>query len=169
MKTAYLGIGGNLNDTLELFKQTIVQLENQGIHVTQTSSIYKTKAWGFESQNDFLNAVFEVRVNVEPLELLARINEVESKLGRVRTQSNNYTDRPIDLDILFYGDEVFNSEKLSIPHEKLHLRNFVLVPLNELIPDFYHPKLHQKISELTKKTIDSEMPIKVIKPLVVNT
>lgn len=112
------------------------------------SPIYKTKAWGFEGQ-DFLNAVIEVTTSLSAKKLLKSILNIEKSLGRERNAgATGYEDRPIDIDILFYGERVLDTEKLKVPHPLLQERLFVLKPLADLAPQRMHPVLGKTVSEL---------------------
>jgi 2-amino-4-hydroxy-6-hydroxymethyldihydropteridine diphosphokinase len=147
MKKVYLGLGSNLGERIELLKDAIRMIgETAGI-VTAISSLYETEPVGLEKGGDFLNIVLCLETNLTSSGLLGRILMIESKLGRVRCETR-YTSRTIDIDILLYNNEIIGTEALSIPHPRLHLRRFVLVPLNELAPDLVHPVLGKTIKEL---------------------
>ena len=140
----YLSLGSNIGDrkkNLEDAKKNI--LEKIGDIITQ-SSIYETEPWGFHAEQNFFNQVIAITTHLQPMDLLKKSLAIESKLGRERT-SENYESRPIDIDILFYGHKIINESKLIVPHPELHKRNFVLIPLNELDPDFRHPIKQKKI------------------------
>lgn len=164
----YLGVGTNLGDRLENIKLAIQLLENEGVKVLKTASIYETKAVGFESDDDFYNTVFEVQTHFSAIELLKITQKVERKIGRKPKVSDNYESRVIDLDILFYKNEVFNTLELTIPHPRIQQRKFVLFPFNELINSGLN-KLTKPISlELEIASIDEMEPIIVHKPLLVS-
>jgi 2-amino-4-hydroxy-6-hydroxymethyldihydropteridine diphosphokinase len=118
------------------------------------SSVYETEPIGLEGGGDFLNLVICLETDLSPSGLLGRILMTESKLGRVRCETR-YTSRTIDIDILLYNDKIIESESLSIPHPRLHLRRFVLVPLNELAPDLTHPVSGETIKELLDSCTDN--------------
>jgi 2-amino-4-hydroxy-6-hydroxymethyldihydropteridine diphosphokinase len=128
------------------------------MNIIQASPIYITPPWGFEEQPDFLNQVLEVQTEIAPRPLLRYLKKIESKMGRLKTFRNG--PRLIDIDILFYGQRVVKSSKLSIPHPRLHERAFVLVPLNDIAPDFVHPILN-----ITVETMLSEIDVKGMRPL----
>lgn len=145
MATAYLGLGSNLGDR----KQNLIQaLELMSKHavVEQVSSIYETEPVGNEEQPLFLNAVCRISTDMKPGQLLRLAKKIEARLGRKHSFPN--APRPIDIDILFYDDEVLNSKELTIPHPKLVERAFVLVPLAEIAPDLVHPGSGKAIKKL---------------------
>ena len=110
-----------------------------------------------DSENWFVNAVVEIKTSLSPQDLLAECQRIEKQLGRKREESKEYSDRTIDIDILFYNKDIINDENLIIPHKFVHLRAFTLVPLLELIPNFEHPVLHKTISELHNDLENPEM------------
>ncbi len=150
----YLGLGSNLGDRLEFLRQARAALAPE-VSLLRCSHIYETAPWGYTDQPAFLNQVVEGQTELEPEALLAKLKSIESELGRV--ENFRYGPRCIDLDILFYGSQIYQSNSLSIPHPAIAERAFVLVPLNELAPDFVHPLLNQKISELMLKLPDHDL------------
>ena len=145
MATAYLGLGSNLGDR----KQNLIQaLELLAKHVVveQVSSVYETEPVGYEQQPLFLNAVCRVSTELKPGQLLRLAKKIEAKLGRKPGFPNS--PRTIDIDVLFYGDEVFSSNELTVPHTRLSERAFVLVPLAEIAPDLVHPASGKIIKNL---------------------
>jgi len=144
----FLALGTNLGDREANLSKAKDSLTPQ-VTVRQESSIYVTPPWGYTDQPEFLNQVIEVQTALEPLPLLQTLKQIENEMGRVKTFRNG--PRLIDLDILFYGERIIDLEGLQIPHPRLHLRAFVLVPLNELAPDFIHPVLGESVSALLLK------------------
>ena len=114
------------------------------IHIK--SSLYETAAWGIQSQPDFLNMVLSVNTSLDPDDLLNAILKIETTLGRHRDMK--WGPRIIDIDILFYENEIINKTALTIPHPFLHKRRFTLIPLAEIAPDYIHPVLNKTITEL---------------------
>lgn len=120
--------------------------------LVERSSSYVTEPWGFEAEEWFLNALLVVETELEPDVLMDTLLGIEADLGRVRhPEQPGYQSRTIDLDILYYGDRVVNTEKVTIPHPLLHLRAFALEPLCEVIPDFLHPVFNLSQTQLLEK------------------
>jgi 2-amino-4-hydroxy-6-hydroxymethyldihydropteridine diphosphokinase len=145
---AYLCLGTNLGDrpaNLAAARSALSEFS----HLEASSSIYETEPWGYADQPRFLNQVIRISTALEPEDLLAALKNIETRLGRQPTF--RYGPRPIDIDILFYDDLLYNSGSLIIPHPRLASRAFVLVPLMELAPDFIHPGLRQPISQLSSQ------------------
>jgi len=115
--------------------------------ITRQSHIYETEPWGFESSDLFWNQVLELAVLISPQEVLNSTQQIEHQLGRTRA-AQHYDSRIIDIDILFYGDQIISLENLTIPHPRIQDRKFALVPLNEIAPDLIHPALQKSISQL---------------------
>jgi len=149
----YLGTGSNLGDRLGNLFQAQAALAPQ-IRLLRASSVYETPPWGYNDQPAFLNQVLEVETELAPQALLTRLKAIEAELGRV--ENFRYGPRSIDIDILFYGGQVFESETLSIPHPMLAERAFVLAPLAELVPELIHPQLKRSAADLLAERPDRE-------------
>lgn len=148
----YLALGTNLGNRLENLHIARQSLPPD-VLIRKTSSIYITPPWGYEEQPDFLNQVLEVETELMPSPLLSYLKEIEAEMGRLETF--RYGPRLIDIDILFYASQVIQEEDLQIPHPRLQERAFVLVPMHEIAPDFFHPVLNETIAALlTKITTD---------------
>lgn len=153
MNTTFLLIGGNLGDraghlgkAVALIRQRIGKIEN-------ISAIYETAAWGKIDQPDYLNQVVKVSTRLQPQEALKAILSIENDMGRIRKKV--WEPRLIDIDILFYNEDIIREEHLRIPHPHLQDRRFVLVPLAEISPAFVHPVLKTTIKELLDKCPDN--------------
>ncbi len=146
--SVYLGLGSNLGERERNLEEAIRLLAGR-VRVERLSSIYETEPVGYLEQPRFLNAVCEVAASLAPGELLALVKEIESALGRMPGFLN--APRPIDLDILFYGDQVIDIPELTIPHPRLTERAFVLVPLAELAPRLVHPVNGKTVAEMVKR------------------
>ena len=117
--------------------------------IIRTSSFYETQPWLEKDTDWYINAVIEAKTNLSPLELLRLGNKIELMLGRVReTESENGDRRPIDIDILFYNNEIIDEDSLIVPHPRLHERAFVLVPFLEVNSEFRHPTINKTIKSL---------------------
>ena len=141
----YLGLGTNLGNRLVNLQNAVDELPPQVI-VLRTSSIYESEPWGYNDQPGFLNQVLEVETGLLPGDLLEYVKQIELKLGRQPTF--RYGPRLIDVDILFYGDQVIDLPALAIPHPRLPERAFMLVPLAELAPNLRHPASHKTVLEM---------------------
>lgn len=149
MEKVFIGLGSNLDEPLSQIKEAIEQLKQiQSVDFISVSSFYSSAPMGPQDQPDYINAVAEVSTSLGAEQLLDELQEIENKQGRVRLQ--RWGARTLDLDILLYGEEVINTERLTVPHSGISERNFVLYPLSDLVdPDFKLPMLGE-ISELLK-------------------
>jgi 2-amino-4-hydroxy-6-hydroxymethyldihydropteridine diphosphokinase len=148
--TVYLGLGTNLGDRHEYLRLSLGFLAER-LKIEKQSPIYETKPVGDQNQPDFLNMVCRVSTRLNPTTLLFMVKGIEAKLGRVPIN----TPRPIDIDILFYGDQVVNTPpQLIIPHPRLHERGFVLFPLADIAPDLVHPVSKKTIQKLLDELAD---------------
>ncbi|WHH60227.1 2-amino-4-hydroxy-6-hydroxymethyldihydropteridine diphosphokinase [Petroclostridium sp. X23] len=144
---SYIGLGSNIGDRKANLDRAIDMFrELNGIEVTAVSSYYNTAPVGYTEQPDFLNAVIELRITLPVSRLLEVCRDIEKSLKRERTI--RWGPRTIDLDILLYGDVMVNQESLTVPHPRMHERDFVMRPLNEIAPKAYHPVFKQTIDEM---------------------
>ena len=145
----YLGLGTNLGDKQAQLQRAVSEIEKRIGRIVALSSFYDTAPWGFHSDNTFLNAAVQVDTTLQPIALLHATQAIERDLGRLSKSTDSvYHDRPIDIDILLYDNEVYHDEELQIPHPLMQQRAFVLRPLAEIAPTLEHPTLHRTIRQL---------------------
>lgn len=154
----FLGLGSNLGNRKNIIEQAIENIKAFS-EIIKVSPLYESSAWGFNSNNEFINLAIQISTELTADQLLENILHIEKELGRMQKTTTFYQDRTIDIDILFYGDQIINSEKLTIPHPKISERLFVLKPLNDISPNYIHPILNKTISELLA-ICDDESEIK---------
>jgi len=157
MNTVYLLTGGNMGDRLHHLTAAATTIALDCGKIVAQSAVYKTSAWGNEEQPDFLNQVLCINTTVTPFKLLRSLLSIEKKMGRTRDKQND--PRTIDLDILFYNDLVITGPSLQVPHPRLHLRRFVLVPLCEIAPGLIHPVFQKSVQQLLNECPD-ELDVK---------
>ena len=154
--TTYVGLGSNLGDRAGNLLLAVRGLMEASFTVCKLSAIYETAPVGFDEADnpaDFLNMVAEIRVtSISPSQMLARMLRIEYLLGR--RDKNMKKPRTVDLDLLLFGDIIYDTEFLTVPHPRMHERRFVLVPLNELAPHVVHPILHRDIKQILNETKD---------------
>ena len=154
MKTVIL-LGGNLGDSKKLFSKAVELLIESGFILLKKSKIYQSPAWGYDSTHLYLNQVVVFETEKDPISLLRSTLRVERELGRERKEGDRYSDRPIDIDLLYLDEAIINEEELIIPHPRLHLRRFTMAPLAEILPDFIHPILKKDHKSLLLLCTDS--------------
>lgn len=146
MTKVYLLLGSNMNNPGKQLSRAIGHINKKIGRISRRSAIYQTAAWGKTAQPDFLNQVIIVQTNLDAEPLMQMILSIEEKMGRIRTEKN--APRIIDIDILFYDKEMIKTKTLHVPHPAMHLRRFVLVPLNALSSNFIHPVFRKTIHQL---------------------
>ena len=166
-KTAYLSIGSNLGNREILLQKAIFEIGNKAGEIRQVSAIYETPSWGFEAE-DFLNACIEVQTLLSPEDLLYELLRIETDFGRERTNSTSYQSRTLDIDIIYYENKIIESNTLTIPHPKMQERKFILKPLADITPQFYHPILNKDTRNLLQGCKDKSIIIKLPKKLFKN-
>lgn len=167
-RITYLSLGTNLGNKTENLQNAIEGIAEKVGNIRKISGVYKTASWGFESE-DFYNCCVEVSTYHAPEKLLSILLQIESNLGRSRIDSDTYLDRNIDIDILLFEDEIIFSKTLTVPHPKMLLRKFVLVPLVEIAPTFFHPIERKQLTFCLQSCEDASeivnTPIQLIRPI----
>lgn len=164
VRTTYLSLGSNLGDRLKNL-QTAVDLINISVgHIKKVSSVYKTRAWGFEG-GDFFNICLELTSSLSPEKMIKIVLGIEQEMGRDRNTDEGYNDRLIDIDILLFDDEVIFFNDLKVPHPKMLDRKFVLVPLTEIAPNVIHPIAKKTILICLQHCTDQETIDKIDKSI----
>ena len=161
MTKLYILLGGNLGDKQLIFSEARKMLADRIGLVSKLSAVYETEPWGFESKDLFWNQALEIETHLSPEEVLSHTHSIEHDLGRVRKE-NQYDSRVIDIDILFYGNQIINHDDLIIPHPRIQYRKFVLVPLGEIIPGLVHPVFQKSVSQLLEECTDQLLVKKLV-------
>ena len=159
MSKVYFSIGSNKGNRSGLINEAIDKIDIIIGKVVLKSSIYETKSWGFNS-NNFYNICILLESTLTPELILNKILTIEKDMGRLKT-ADQYSDRFIDIDILFFDNMIVNSKSLEIPHPRIQLRKFVLTPMLELTPDLIHPILNKSIRQLELECVDKDQPVKI--------
>ncbi|MBQ7450096.1 2-amino-4-hydroxy-6-hydroxymethyldihydropteridine diphosphokinase [bacterium] len=150
MTLVYLSIGSNKGDKVNFIHLATSLIANSDdIKLVRASTLYESEPWGEKNQPWFVNAALEVKTTLSPQEFLSKMQNIETKLGRVKDENTpKWSEREIDIDIIFWGNEIINHPDLKVPHPYAHKRAFVLVPLLELIPDFIHPVIKKSLLDI---------------------
>ncbi len=163
MAIVFLSLGSNLGDRVGYLQQATSLLSAiPDVKIVATSSFYESEPWQMDSENWFVNAVVQISTTLEPEKLLKECQRIESQLGRNsihRTSNGNYTDRTIDIDILFYDNKIINTPDLVIPHKFFHKRAFLMVPMLEIAQDFVHPLFEKTVTDLYDDLENPEMVV----------
>ncbi|MGG5487896.1 2-amino-4-hydroxy-6-hydroxymethyldihydropteridine diphosphokinase [Gaetbulibacter sp. PBL-D1] len=149
----YIALGSNKGDRLKHLQDAVDLIFKQIGKVNIISKVYNTPALGFES-DDFLNTCLLIETSLEAQDVLQQLLQIETQLGRLRTENSGYEARTIDLDVLFFNDEIIESKDLVVPHKELHKRKFVLQPLFDIAPKYQHPVYQKSITELLQDCDD---------------
>ena len=155
MIDCFLSLGSNMGNKLENISNAIrfIELSPENSFLSQ-SEIYESRAMYNTNLENFYNAVIKIRTDLSPIELLAFLKDIEKQMGRVKT-TDRYSERPIDIDILSYGDKIINSRELTIPHPHIKERKFVLKPWSDIDSNYILARSNKKISELLDETSDN--------------
>jgi len=160
MNTAYLILGGNKGDKHKNLVDAIQLIEARIGEITKKSGIYLTKAWGNTKQPDFYNQALCLETNLSATELLKQLLAIEKELGRTRT-NKKWQERTMDIDILFFNDEIIDEPNLKIPHPYVQERRFVLIPMNEIAKNHIHPFSKKSIDALLEECAD-DLEVKLV-------
>ncbi len=155
----YILLGSNLGNRQRYLDEAISGIEKNIAPLEQRSSVYQTASWGNTDQPEYLNQVVLFKSDIPAPDLLHRLLEIERKLGRERNEK--WGARTIDIDMLFYGEEVIRIPGLSVPHPHLHERRFVLAPLAEIAPEWIHPVFKQSIKQILGNLKDNLLVQKI--------
>lgn len=161
MNKVFLGLGTNMGNREANLKEAVAKIGESIGEILNVSSVFETEPWGFDAELNFFNMAVEVETSHTPSGVLGAILMIEAQLGRIRT-AKQYSSRVIDIDILFYEDLIMDEIALKIPHPLLSSRKFVLVPLNEIAPEFIHPVLKKSVGALLKSCEDLSEVRKII-------
>ena len=154
MHNCFLLLGSNEGNRLEILNRALQAIRHKTGKILLASSVYESEPWGFEADKYFLNLAVQVETKLPAGTMLQKIQEIEKGLGRVRN-SKGYASRSIDIDILFFDDDIVDKPNLQIPHPRIHGRRFTLIPLNEICPEKMHPVFGKTISELLTECFDN--------------
>ncbi len=161
MSTVVLLLGGNEDKTHIAFSRAREMISDSIGKVMAVSSLYRSPPWGFEHPHWFLNQAVVVESDLDTRALLMRSQRIEKELGRKKKTATHYEGRLIDIDILFMNDLIVDHPQLQIPHPRLHLRRFTLLPLSEIMPEYLHPVLEKTIRSLLVECPDDSFVEKV--------
>ncbi len=146
MNIVYISFGSNIGDREKAIEDALNLVNQNRMKITKRSNIIETEPYGYTDQPTFLNGAIEVETELSCREVLKRLLQIEKEVGRVR--EFKWGPRLIDLDIIFFNDEIYDEEDLKVPHPDMQNRDFVLKPLCEICSGFTHPILKKKVSEL---------------------
>lgn len=164
MHRVFLSLGSNLGDKRKNIQLVKGEIELKIGKIINNGGLYETEPWGFESEHWFLNTVIEIETDLNALEVLDKCLCIEKGMGRIRNSSKGvYIARVIDIDLLFYDNDIINLPELIVPHPHIQNRNFVLYPLADISETYVHPKLNKSIMELVKDCPDNTQ-IKKLNP-----
>ena len=163
VEKCFVLFGSNMGDKESIFSQTCLLINNRCGQVVKVSAAYESEPWGFEAKEWFLNRIIVVETELSPMDLLQQLLDIEKDLGRVRhPEIQGYTSRIADLDLLYYGNRIIQTETLTVPHPRLHLRRFTLVPLCDVDPDFIHPIFKMTQKELLEQCTDDDVVREIV-------
>lgn len=156
MERCYVLFGSNMGDKEKVFADACLYINNRCGAIVEVSSSFETEPWGFEADEWFLNRLIVVETELEPESMMRELLAIETELGRVRhPEAEGYTSRTADLDILYFGQKVITTPTLTVPHPRLHLRKFALLPLCDVAPKLMHPVFQATQEELLLRCPDN--------------
>lgn len=156
MNELHLSIGSNIDNRLDYLNKSIDLISKKVGNICLKSNIYETPAWGFES-TPFLNSCISITSHFSTKQILIKLQEIEKELGRQTKTSTTYEARPIDIDIIYTSEGLFNTPNLVVPHPLMHKRKFVLTPLLDICKDYKHPLLHKTTEILLTECSDDSV------------
>ena len=154
MNIVYLQLGSNLGEREQLISDAVQEISKYVGKINACSQIYESTPWRVDGQESYLNQIIKVKTLLSAEDILVAVLKIENDLGRVRIEK--WGERLIDVDIIFFNNEIIETPDLCIPHKHMHERNFVLAPLNEIAPFLIHPKYNKTVSELFNESKDTE-------------
>jgi 2-amino-4-hydroxy-6-hydroxymethyldihydropteridine diphosphokinase len=154
MAIIFIGLGSNEGDSIQILRDAYLDLKKNVGYLIEGSSIYESAPWGFESKNSFLNAVLKFETNHTPEEILNILKYLEIKSGRKRNETKSYTDRTLDLDLLYYDNLLSDSKDLQVPHPRISERLFVLKPMVEIDGEWIDARHKKSLNQLLAETND---------------
>ena len=155
MNIVFLQLGSNLGNRELLLQDAVLAIEDRVGPVVEKSRIYESTPWRVEGQENYLNLIVKVKTELMADDVLSTILDIEQKLGRIRIEK--WGERLIDIDIIFYNDEIIETPQLCVPHKHMHERMFVLTPLDNIAPDMVHPKYNKTVEDLLKECTDTQL------------
>ena len=160
MNKVYLQLGSNLGERAKVISDAVKKISESIGKVSTLSQVYESTPWRVDGQANYLNQMLEVKTIFSAQDILAAILKIEKDLGRVRIEK--WGERLIDIDIIFFNNDIIETAELCIPHRHMHERNFVLVPLHEIAPNFFHPKYKKTVAQLYNESRDSEKVVEYV-------
>jgi len=155
MNTVYLQLGSNLGEREQLISDAVQEISEHVGKVNVRSQIYESSPWRVDGQESYLNQLIEVKTLFSAKDILISVLKIENNLGRVRIEK--WGERLIDIDIIFFNNDIIETPDLCIPHKHMHERNFVLIPLNEIASAFIHPKYNKTVEDLLNQCTDTQL------------
>lgn len=152
-----LSLGSSIGIRYKTLNSAIKDINNNIGKISEISSVYETEPWGFEDINLFLNMAVSVQTDLSPRKILTIIHQIELNHGRKHNKNNTYQSRTLDIDIIFYGNKLYYENDLQIPHILAHKRKFVLMPINDIEPNFVHPLFNKSVNQLLEICTDNSI------------